>query len=476
MLPPLSKKHPRRLVQALQHWKGERPIRPPFLMAALLLAFFSFGTILHAQSPLDEYIREGIVGNLVLKEKKLGLQRGLLGLENAKRLFLPSVNLSGTYTLAAGGRKIDLPVGDLLNPVYATLNQMTQSNSFPQIENESVTFLPNNFYDIKVRTTVPILSSDLIHNRHLQDQNMEMKEAEVEAYRLELVKDIRKAYYQYLMAIEAKSIYEAAHKLVEENVRVNQSLLEHGKGLPAQVMRAKSELENVNAQIQQAEANVQNARAYFNFLLNRAPDATVTAEPMELPADLRQQLVDESRIAHRPELEQLEVAMRMNEEALKMDRQYWVPTVGAFVDLGSQGFNFEVSDNTAYVMGGISLDLPIWNGGRDQTAIALREQGGRELENKMAQAEKGIQLAIHTRRNTTLASYESWKSTLLQVDAAEAYFRVVDKGYAQGTFSLIEHLDARNQTTQARLLANIRKYETFMSWAEYRREIAENFE
>jgi outer membrane protein len=445
-------------------------------MAALFAATFFLQVPLRAQGPLDEYIREGIAGNLVLQEKKLGLQRGMLGLENARRLFLPSVNLSGTYTLAAGGRKIDLPVGDLLNPVYATLNQMTQTNSFPQIENESVTFLPNNFYDLKVRTTVPIVSSDLIHNRHLQDQNMEMKEAEVEAYRLELVKDIRKAYYQYLMAIEAKAIYEAAKALVEENVRVNKRLLEHGKGLPAQVMRAKSELENVNAQIQLAEANVQNARAYFNFLLNRKPDTDVAADPMDLPADLREQLMDESRIAQRPELEQLRIGLRMNEEALKMDRQYWVPTVGAFLDLGSQGFNFEVSDNTAYIMGGISLEMPLWNGGRDQTAIALREQGARELENKMDQVGGGIQLAIHTRRNTTLASYESWKSTLLQVEAADAYFRVVDKGYDQGTFSLIEHLDARNHATQARLLANIRKYETFMSWADYRREIAETFE
>lgn len=443
------------------------------LLLFLLLALPPAAGVLEAQSTLDGYIREGLSSNLVLKEKQLGLQRGLLGLQNAKRLFLPSINFNGTYTLAAGGRKIDFPIGDLLNPVYGTLNQLTQSNSFPQIENEQITFLPNNFYDVKVRTTVPIVNSDLIHNRHLQDQNMEMKQAEVDVYRLELVKTIRQGYYQYLMAIEAKGIYASAQQLVEQNVRVTKSLLENGKGLPAQVLRAESELEGVKAQLTQAEANVQNAQAYFNFLLNRASTTEVIAEPMELPIDLREKLMDESKIARRPELDQLDIALKMNNEALKMDRQYWLPSVGAFLDLGSQGFKFEVSENTAYVMAGISVDLPVWNGGRDQTAIALREQGNRELENKVSQATHGIDLAIFTRRNSTLAVFDSWKGALRQVEAAEAYFRLMERAFAQGASSLIEYIDARNQVTQARLLANIRKYETFIGWAEYRREIAE---
>jgi outer membrane protein len=449
----------------------------PFIKTLFILIGLTFSSsLLHAQGALDAYIREGVGSNLVLKEKQLGLQRGLLGLQDAKRLFLPSVNFNGTYTLAAGGRKIDFPIGDLLNPVYGTLNQLTQSNAFPQIENQQVTFLPNNFYDVKVRTTMPIVNSDLIHNRHLQAQNMEMKQAEVDVYRLELVKNIRQGYYQYLMALEAKGIYASAQQLVEQNLRVTKSLLENGKGLPAQVLRAESELEGVKAQVTQAEANAQNAKAYFNFLLNKSADAEVIADPMELPFDLIDQIQDQSKIARRPELDQLDIALKMNNEALKMDRQYWVPSVGAFVDLGSQGFKFEVSENTAYVMAGLSVDLPIWNGGRDQTAIALREQGNRELENKVSQATQGIDLAIFTRRNSTLASFESWRSALRQVEAAEAYFRLMERVFAQGATSLIEFIDARNQVTQARILANIRKYETFIGWAEYRREIAENVE
>ena len=444
------------------------------LAIALSLAFAYSNC--QAQGALDSYIREGLNSNLVLQQRQLGLKRGMLGLQNAQRLFLPSVNLIGSYTLAKGGRSIAFPIGDLLNPVYATLNQLTQSNAFPQVENVKTQFLPNNFYDLKVRTTVPILSTDLLHNRNIQTQNIEMKQVEVDAYKFELVKEIRVAYYRYLMALEAKQIYVSALGLVNENLRVTKSLLDNGKGLPAQVLRAESELEQVKAQAQQAQSDAQNAAAYFNFLLNKPLDSPVTIEAISLPEDLPTQLDDLSIAGQRPEIHQLDLAMKVNGEATTMEKQFWVPRLGAFVDLGSQAFKFDMSKNSLYAMAGLQLDMNLWNGGRDQTDIALRGQTQRELQNQLEQANLAFQLAAFAKHNSTLAAFESWKSTERQVQAADAYFRLVDKGFAQGAFSMIEHIDARNQVTQANLLRNIRKYETLIGWAEYRREIAQSFE
>src|SRR5215203_6742345 len=78
-----------------------------------------------------QYISMAMENNLVLKEKKLSLEKSLIALKEARSLFLPTSWLEGTYTLAQGGRSIDFPVGDLLNPVYKSLNQLTGSNNFP---------------------------------------------------------------------------------------------------------------------------------------------------------------------------------------------------------------------------------------------------------------------------------------------------------------------------------------------------------
>ncbi|NJL77458.1 MAG: hypothetical protein HC892_22895 [Saprospiraceae bacterium] len=50
---------------------------------------------------LDSYLQEAITNSDALKQLQFQLQRNLYALEEAKGLFLPAVNLTGTYTLAA---------------------------------------------------------------------------------------------------------------------------------------------------------------------------------------------------------------------------------------------------------------------------------------------------------------------------------------------------------------------------------------
>src|SRR5690606_5044979 len=204
----------------------------------LLIPFLSRAQI----STLDAYIAEGRHNNLVLKQKNISLDKAMLALQTAKSMYQPSVALQATYSTASGGRNILLPLGDLMNPVYTTLNQLTNSQNFPQLQNESINFLPKNYYDARIRTTVPIINTDIGYNKRINEQQVHLQEFEVQTYERELVKNIKSAYFNFLNAHQAVKIYESALKLAEESKRVNERLLANGKGLPAYVLRANSEI------------------------------------------------------------------------------------------------------------------------------------------------------------------------------------------------------------------------------------------
>src|SRR5689334_7833957 len=110
--------------------------KPPFSPSALLaLAMLITCTVrTHGQQKLDYYVHEGLENNIVVQQKAIAYEQAQRSLQIATGFFLPSVTLLADYTSGEGGRSISIPVGDMLNPVYASLNQLTQSDAFRQID------------------------------------------------------------------------------------------------------------------------------------------------------------------------------------------------------------------------------------------------------------------------------------------------------------------------------------------------------
>lgn len=421
---------------------------------------------------LAGYISQALDSNLVVKQKMTSLEKSMLALQEARSYFLPSVNFAGSYSLARGGRFIDIPVGDLLNPVYSTLNQLTGSSQFPQIKNVSEQFLPNNFYDVKVRTTYPILNPDIRYNRNIKEQQIDLSEADLAIYKRELVKDVKTAYFQYLLAIEGARIYENTKAVVERGLKVNESLYKNGKGLPAYINRSEADVQQVEAQWQTALNEAQKAKAYFNFLLNRPLDSEITVSIPELPETLL--LPDDDLIAvnNREEITQLQTAENISKTVIKMNESFRQPRINTFLDLGSQGFDIINTDRGPYYMLGLQLDMPIFQGKRNLNKI---DQSRRDLEHVQLQKDliaKQIELSAFTARNNVMTALANYRATHKQLQAAASYFKLIDRGRTEGTNSFIEWLDARNQLTTAEVQQQINKYRALMAWADYERQTA----
>lgn len=73
-----------------------------------------------ANHTLQGYVEAGLAQNVALRREGIAVATATQQVRQAAGLFQPLVQLGATYSLANGGRTIDLPVGDLVNPVYST--------------------------------------------------------------------------------------------------------------------------------------------------------------------------------------------------------------------------------------------------------------------------------------------------------------------------------------------------------------------
>ncbi len=440
-------------------------MRPHLILT--LFAMLLAGPLLRGQGALlDAYVLEAIEQSPYLKEQNLILEKSQVALAEAKGFYLPEVNLGGTYSLAAGGRSISIPIGDLLNPVYSTLNQLTQTNNFPQVENAEEQFLPNNFYDLRLRTTMPLYNPDVRLQQKARAEQVNLEESTLALRKRDLVRDVQTAYFQYLLASEAINIYDNALALLQESHRLNEGLVRNGMAIPSSLLRIQGEISSVEARKFQAESQQTLAQANFNNLLGRPYDSAVDADPAfeALPG------VSATR-GQREELDQLETAARLNALAIEREEKWRYPRVGLQLDLGSQDFNFAWD---GYAILGLSVNVPLWDGARHSKRLQQAELGALAVEAQREWAVRQIDLQVIQATQSLQSAIAIGNSYDSQLQSAERFYGETLKRFRENQANYIELLDARTQWTNLELEASIARYQAWIYWAQFQRATANN--
>jgi outer membrane protein TolC len=442
----------------------------------LILILIILAQTTWAQSPLDDYIRMGLENNLALKQKETSYRKSLETLKEAKGLFFPNISLNARFSVAEGGRTIDLPIGDLLNPVYATLNQILHSNQFPQIDNQSFMFFRPKEQETKIRMIQPLFNTDIYYNSKIKKELTETEQVSVDQYRQELVAEIRKAYYNVAMAEGIVNMLNETRKLLEENVRVNQKLVDNGKITIDNLYRAQTEMSKFDQKVQVAAKNKEIASAYINFLLNRSlTEPVILTEPNILPALTGESTIyRESALANREELKKLDLYNNITDLQVKMNQAGALPNVMIVADYGIQGENYTVNKDSDFGQASAILSWDLFAGFQNRAKIRQAKLQKEMLDQQSEEARKQIELQVINAMNELKTALAGIEAATSQVKTAREGFRLVKRRYEEGQANLIEFIDARTTLTQAEENMIISKYTYLADYAEFEKVCAIN--
>jgi outer membrane protein TolC len=311
----------------------------------------------------------------------------------------------------------------------------------------------------------------LIYQQKIRKEQVNWTNNQVEIYRASLIQDIRVAYFNFCAAHSSIEILTNSLQLVEQNLKDTRSLVENGKRLPAALLRVESELEQVKSLLTEAKLKSDNATQYLNFLVNRPLDQIVPFEQIPLNISKLNQLLLEDLSAQNPELRAMQSMERIQETVLKSGKNYWFPKLSSYADLGSQGFNWNFGTQSRYLMWGLNFSVPVFQGGRNQNQIQRNMLGLQAVQRQKELVNQKLNLNLQLQRNevkTLLAALQSADKKLV---SATAYLNLVDKAFKDGSQSLLEFIDARNQYTQAALLKNISSYKLQIALAQLERQL-----
>ncbi|MBO0936633.1 TolC family protein [Fibrella sp. HMF5335] len=427
---------------------------------------------------LDGYVQEGLANNLTLKQEGYELRRVAESLTQAKALFYPRVAFNPTYSLAAGGRRLEFPVGDLLNPAYATLNKLTGQDRFPtNIPNVNQLLAPNDFHDTKFTLQYAVYNTDVQYNYLIQKQLLSAQEARKRVVENEIRYGIQTAYYQYLQTLEGLRIYDNARSTLRELTRLNEKLVANNVATKEIVSQARYELSKVDQQVAVAEKNRESARAYFNFLLNRDLAAPIqidsTLALVKAPsAENGLPDMQQAAVRNRQEVSQLTYSLAAAQTAVKLNEaNALIPNLYVGGNAGFQGFGYTFR-NQAYAVAQLGLQWDLFRGYEKRSKIQQAKIQTGLLQTRLAELERQIQLQVLQAFYDLDAANESLVATQSGVANAEQTFRIIDSKYRNGQALLIEFLRVQNDRLTAQLQQSLAREDVLVKRAALDRVVA----
>lgn len=450
------------------------------LASALILLATTFTAPAAAQSViLDQYVKEGLEQNLTVRQSRLASDIAGAAVTEARGAYLPSLDLQSRYTWAGGGRTIDFPVGDLLNPAYGALSQLLPgSPNFPTIQNEEIRFLRDREQETKFRLLQPIFQPAVAQGIKIQSALSDAASEQVDATRRDVVADVKTAYYRYLAAEKAVSILEEAKTLVDENLRVSESLFENGKATADAVYRAEAEVSTVVQELAGAQTDRDLAVSAFNLELNRRLDAPILHEPVEVllasAAHLTSVVKDQPSLVHhalasREELRRLDYTAGAARANLNLARASYLPNVSFALDYGIQGTGYSFSSDSDFRAASIVMSWNIFSGFQTQARTQQAQLIRRQIEAQRDLASQQIALQVQDARQRLDVADRSIVTAEHRLRSARQSYKLVNRRYEEGMATQIELLDARTSLTRAELNLAVTQYDLLIRYAELER-------
>ncbi len=446
-------------------------------MTALTFGSASAAFASESQRPLDQvlsdYVALGLDSNLALRQRNLGYERSVEALNEARGGYLPSLTFDSRFSRNDGGRTFEVPIGDLLNPVYASLNNLTAGSAdpthFPTIANQQIQFQRAQEQQTALRLTQPLYAPKIAADVRAQTALTGADEAGRDAYSRVLTRDIRNAYYGWMRSQQALRIVESSIELLSENLRVNRSLFDNGKVTEDQPLRARAELLAAEQQRVDAANAVRQARSYFNFLLNRPLEMDV--ERAVMPASLAVTMpaienMQSAALARRSEIHQFELAEVAAQASIDGARAQFKPTIALAAEIGSQGELYRFNSDDRYSTAALVFSWNVFNGNRSRAQLAAAKLDSRNAAAARQEIEQQIALEVQQSRDNLQSAQSALATADARLDAASAAFRIATKKRDAGVINQVEFLDARSTLTSAELNRNLTQFEFLSRKAE----------
>ena len=324
-----------------------------------------------------------------------------------------------------------------------------------------------NTYNLGVSASMPLINAQLWKSLKISGQNVELAVEKARSSRLDMVTQVKQSYYAVLLAKEALNVYKDVYDNAVKNFEQTQMRYNAQKASELDYTRAKSTVANAIPNVYNAESSVILAlwqlKAVMGVSLDQDIDVAGTLGDYSDTMATDNYSSDALTLDYNTTMRQLAIQADQLAETVKMQKYAYIPSLALTFSysLNAMTNDFKFSDYrwTPYSYVGLSLNIPIFSGGKRYNDVRQAQAQASELAIQVDDTERQLKIAIRQYLNTMETKMKSLAAAEDGVETAQKAYDIATQSYNVGRSTITELNDAQLALTQSKLAVSQSIYE-----------------
>lgn len=435
-----------------------------FLISLLGLVSVAFGPQVISARPdslsvvkklsLEQALQIALSENASVKVADLEVQRTGYARKGSYAALFPQVDGSGSYqrTIKKQVMYMDFDMSKMMGGGAETQEAATARSSSDGFEVGRW-----NTWSAGVSASMPLVNAQLWKSLKISDKDVELAVEKARGSRLETVTQVKKAYYTVLLAKEAFEVYKSVYENAVENLELTQKKYNAQRASELDLTRAKTAVANAVPNVYDAENSVELSLWQLKAVMGVALDENIDTEGAlsDYADKMLTESVPDTGLEYNSTLRQLDIQARQLADAVRVQQYANLPSLAlAFsysLNAMANDFNFSEYRWSPYSFVGLSLNIPIFAGGKRYNAIKAARLQAEELDIQRVNTERQLQIAIRQYVGTMDTAIKSYASAGSAVETAAKAYKIAKQSYDVGRSTLTDLGDAQLALTQSQL-------------------------
>ncbi|MDY4917188.1 MAG: TolC family protein [Candidatus Cryptobacteroides sp.] len=316
-----------------------------------------------------------------------------------------------------------------------------------------------NTMSFGVSAAMPIINAQLWESVKITGMDVELAVEKARSSRLNMVSQVKNAYYAALFAKEAFDVYREVYENALNNYYETEKKYNVQKATDLDMARAKTNVANAIPNVYNAESSVMlslwQLKAVMGVDLEMNIDVVGSINDYAGMLEYDTAQHNEISLESNSTMKQLAIQAEELARSIRLKQYAYIPTLSlAFNFSGNTMFNDVPSSQwnwTPYSTVGLSLQIPIFSGLKRMNDVKQARNQYQQMQYNITDTERNLKIAIRQSLNTMDTNVKSYSAAEEAVDAAQKAYNIASKSYEVGRATLTDLNDAQLALTQAKL-------------------------